>query len=121
MSVQHLTIDDTTTWFQASDRNVFIGDGPDNTERRAIYQIAAAPLREAFEYFERLRFSGAKKEIADKIINEIRSRLRFLVNADSNEDMRVTTVIADPHEIANVAGAAAGAFRCVRGGRKLAV
>ena len=26
MSVQHLTIDDTTTWFQAGDRNVFIGD-----------------------------------------------------------------------------------------------
>jgi len=26
MSVQHLTIDDTTTWYQPSDRNVFIGD-----------------------------------------------------------------------------------------------
>jgi ethanolamine utilization protein EutQ (cupin superfamily) len=26
MSVQHLTIDDTTTWFQAGDRDVFIGD-----------------------------------------------------------------------------------------------
>ena len=26
MSVQHLTIDDTRTWFQASDRQVFIGD-----------------------------------------------------------------------------------------------
>ena len=26
MSVQHLTIDDTTTWFQAGERNVFIGD-----------------------------------------------------------------------------------------------
>lgn len=26
MSVQHLTIDDTHTWFQASDRQVFIGD-----------------------------------------------------------------------------------------------
>ncbi|MDF2773548.1 MAG: hypothetical protein K0S86_3045 [Geminicoccaceae bacterium] len=25
MSVQHRTIDDTTTWFQAGDRNVFIG------------------------------------------------------------------------------------------------
>jgi len=25
MSVHHLTIDDTTTWFQAGDRNVFIG------------------------------------------------------------------------------------------------
>ena len=26
MSVQHLTIDDTRAWFQASDRQVFIGD-----------------------------------------------------------------------------------------------
>jgi ethanolamine utilization protein EutQ (cupin superfamily) len=26
MSVQHLTIDDTRTWFQASDRQVYIGD-----------------------------------------------------------------------------------------------
>jgi ethanolamine utilization protein EutQ (cupin superfamily) len=26
MSVHHLTIDDTRTWFQASDRQVFIGD-----------------------------------------------------------------------------------------------
>jgi hypothetical protein len=26
MSVQHLTIDDTRTWFQASHRRVFIGD-----------------------------------------------------------------------------------------------
>src|SRR5688500_6597276 len=58
-------------------RNVFIGEGAD---RRGIYQIAAAPLREAFEYFERLAFSGSKKEIASKIVQEISSRLRFLVN-----------------------------------------
>ena len=38
---------------------VFIGEGAD---RRAIYQIAAAPLREAFEYFERLEFSGRKRD-----------------------------------------------------------
>ncbi len=58
-------------------RNVFIGEG---AEQRAIYQIAAAPLHEAFGYFERLAFSGSKKEIADKITREIGSRLRFLVN-----------------------------------------
>ena len=58
-------------------RNVFIGEGAD---RRGIYQIAAAPLREAFEYFERLDFTGSKKEIASKIVKEIGSRLRFLVN-----------------------------------------
>ena len=58
-------------------RYVFIGEG---ANRRAIYQIAAAPLREAFEYFERLDFVGSKKEIASKIVKEIGSRLRFLVN-----------------------------------------
>ena len=44
-------------------RYVFIGEG---ANRRAIYQIAAAPLREAFEYFERLDFVGSKKEIAEQ-------------------------------------------------------
>ena len=58
-------------------RNVFIGDG-DN--RRGIYQIAAAPLRDAYAYFEQLQFSGAKREIASKIVKEIGARLRFLVN-----------------------------------------
>ena len=58
-------------------RHVFIGDGD---ERRGIYQVAAAPLRDACAYFERLRFTGAKKEIADKIVKEIGARLRFLVN-----------------------------------------
>jgi len=58
-------------------RNVLIGDG---AEQRAIYQIAAAPLHEACEYFGRLTFTGSKREIADKIVNEIGSRLRFLVN-----------------------------------------
>jgi excinuclease ABC subunit A len=56
---------------------VFVGD---DSDRRGIYQIAAAPLREAYEYFEQLAFTGARKEIADKIVKEIGSRLRFLVN-----------------------------------------
>ena len=58
-------------------RHVFIGEGDD---RRGIYQVAAAPLRDACAYFERLQFAGAKKEIADKIVKEIGARLRFLVN-----------------------------------------
>jgi excinuclease ABC subunit A len=58
-------------------RHVFVGEGE---QRRGIYQIAAAPLREAFQLFEEMRFSGVKKEIAGKIVNEISSRLRFLVN-----------------------------------------
>ncbi|HQR19939.1 MAG TPA: excinuclease ABC subunit UvrA, partial [Burkholderiaceae bacterium] len=58
-------------------RNVFIGEGK---QQRGIWQISAAPLAEAARYFESLHFTGAKKEIAGKIIKEIGSRLRFLVN-----------------------------------------
>jgi excinuclease ABC subunit A len=58
-------------------RNVFIGEG---RQQRGIWQISAAPLAEAARYFAALTFSGAKKEIAGKIVKEIASRLRFLVD-----------------------------------------
>jgi excinuclease ABC subunit A len=58
-------------------RNVFIGEG---NQQRGIWQISAAPLAEASKYFESLAFTGAKKEIASKIVKEIGSRLHFLVN-----------------------------------------
>ncbi|HSQ10318.1 MAG TPA: excinuclease ABC subunit UvrA [Burkholderiaceae bacterium] len=58
-------------------RNVFIGEGK---EQRGIWQISAAPLAEASRYIETVAFSGQKKEIASKIVKEIASRLRFLVN-----------------------------------------
>jgi excinuclease ABC subunit A len=58
-------------------RNVFIGEGE---QQRGIWQISSAPLAEALRYFESVGFAGAKKEIAGKIIKEIGSRLRFLVN-----------------------------------------
>jgi excinuclease ABC subunit A len=58
-------------------RNVFIGEGK---QQRGIWQISAAPLAEAARYFAALTFSGAKKEIAGKIVKEIGSRLRFLVD-----------------------------------------
>jgi excinuclease ABC subunit A len=38
------------------------------------------PLRDTLEFFEHLKLKGAKKEIADRIIKEIVSRLRFLNN-----------------------------------------
>jgi excinuclease ABC subunit A len=43
-----------------------------------IYEISALPLREAQTYFTDLNLKGAKREIADKIVKEISSRLRFL-------------------------------------------
>ncbi len=56
-------------------RFVKVGDGK---QARAIYEISALPLREAQDYFNAIQLKGAKREIADKIIKEIASRLRFL-------------------------------------------
>jgi excinuclease ABC subunit A len=58
-------------------RFVKVGDG---SQQRAIYQVAAMPLRDTLEFFEKLKLKGAKKEIADRIIKEIISRLKFLNN-----------------------------------------
>jgi excinuclease ABC subunit A len=48
--------------------------------RRAIFEIEHATLAECRDYFEALRLEGAKAGIADKIVREIGSRLRFLVD-----------------------------------------
>ena len=56
-------------------RFVKVGDGQ---QARAIYEISALPLRDAQDYFNAIQLKGAKREIADKIIKEIASRLRFL-------------------------------------------
>ena len=58
-------------------RNVMVGSGK---QKRAIYEVAATPLRQTLEFFESLVLTGAKKEIADRIIKEIVSRLKFLNN-----------------------------------------
>jgi excinuclease ABC subunit A len=56
-------------------RFVKVGDGK---QSRGIFEISALPLKEAKEYFEVLELKGAKREIADKIVKEISSRLTFL-------------------------------------------
>jgi excinuclease ABC subunit A len=58
-------------------RYVKVGTGK---QERAIYEIAATPLRETLAFFENLKLTGAKREIADRIIKEIVSRLKFLNN-----------------------------------------
>ncbi|SDV48194.1 excinuclease ABC subunit UvrA [Chitinasiproducens palmae] len=58
-------------------RNVKIGDGDD---ARAIYEVSGVPLRDALGYFQHLELSGAKREIADKVVKEITARLTFLNN-----------------------------------------
>ena len=54
-------------------RHVKIGE-------RAIYEVSGFPLKQALEFFRRLKLSGAKQAIAEKIVNEIVARLNFLNN-----------------------------------------
>ena len=58
-------------------RFVKVGTG---SQERAIYEVAATPLRETLRFFETLKLTGAKREIADRIVKEIISRLKFLNN-----------------------------------------
>jgi len=58
-------------------RFVKVGVG---TQERAIYEVAATPLRETLRFFETLKLTGAKREISDRIVKEIVSRLKFLNN-----------------------------------------
>ena len=56
-------------------RFVKVGEGKSS---RAIYEVSNLPLKASLEYFSSLELKGAKKEIAEKIIREISSRLKFL-------------------------------------------
>jgi excinuclease ABC subunit A len=47
---------------------------------KPIYALSALQLGHALRFFEELALSGAKQAIAEKIVGEIRSRLRFLVD-----------------------------------------
>ena len=58
-------------------RYVKVGNGK---QERSIYEVSAKPLRETLAFFESLKLTGAKREIADRIIKEIVSRLKFLNN-----------------------------------------
>ncbi|MFN8895538.1 MAG: excinuclease ABC subunit UvrA, partial [Betaproteobacteria bacterium] len=71
-------------------RHVFLqhagGEGSDGAPRKGlpIYAIEQATLAEALAYFRGLKLIGAKAEIADKIVREIESRLRFLNDVGLN-------------------------------------
>ncbi|MGV8897881.1 MAG: excinuclease ABC subunit UvrA [Burkholderiaceae bacterium] len=58
-------------------RFVKVGNG---AQQRAIFEVAAMPLRATLAFFEQLELHGAKKEIADRVVKEIISRLTFLNN-----------------------------------------
>jgi excinuclease ABC subunit A len=62
-------------------RHVKIGD---DAQARAIYEVSHLTLRECYEYFDTLQLHGAKAEIADKVVREIRLRLKFLNDVGLN-------------------------------------
>ena len=45
-----------------------------------IHEICDVPLKQALTFFEQIELHGAKLAIADKIVKEISSRLKFLTN-----------------------------------------
>ncbi|HEX7686734.1 MAG TPA: excinuclease ABC subunit UvrA [Burkholderiaceae bacterium] len=55
-----------------------------SAQRKPIYEIEHATLSDCLAYFEQLRLEGARADIADKVVREIRSRLVFLNNVGLN-------------------------------------
>ncbi len=68
---------------RAEARNVFLVDAQTG-EREPIFRIEHFTLRESLVWFERLSLAGAKAEIADKVVREICSRLKFLNDVGLN-------------------------------------
>ena len=58
-------------------RNVFIQDN-------SLPEITCLTIDEAFKLFSNVLLSGTKKEIADRIIKEIKERLEFLIDVGLN-------------------------------------
>ena len=61
-------------------RHVLLGEN----DPQAIYQVEALPLADCLHWFQTLQLSGAKKEIADRIVQEIQARLQFLNDVGLN-------------------------------------
>ena len=62
-------------------RHVFVGEGE---QRQPIYKVSHITLGEALDYFRRLELQGAKADIAARVVNEIRQRLKFLNDVGLN-------------------------------------
>ena len=54
-------------------RNVYV-------DERNLADVTALPIGTSLEFFETLKLSGRRGEIADKIVKEVKLRLQFLVN-----------------------------------------
>ncbi|ANN74336.1 excinuclease ABC subunit UvrA [Bordetella bronchialis] len=72
---------------RAEARHVLIGtEKRDDSERRglAIYEVEGMPLSDCLHWFQELALTGAKQEIAQRIVREIEARLSFLNNVGLN-------------------------------------
>ncbi len=58
-------------------RHVFV-------DQKTLPELTALPVGDAFRYFTKLKFTGSKGKIADKILKELRERFRFLVDVGLN-------------------------------------
>jgi excinuclease ABC subunit A len=58
--------------------------GAEGGQGKPIYEVEHATLSDCLAYFRGLRLQGAKAEIADKVVREIESRLRFLNDVGLN-------------------------------------
>jgi excinuclease ABC subunit A len=59
-------------------RNVFLQQAGSAQKGRPIFEVEHSTLADCLAYFSDLQLEGNKAEIADKIVREIRSRLKFL-------------------------------------------
>ena len=62
-------------------RHVKVGEG---AQARAIFEVSHSTLRECQAYFDSLHMTGAKGEIAGKVVREIGLRLKFLNDVGLN-------------------------------------
>ncbi len=81
MRSHHACTDCNGTRLRREARHVRLGEGD---QARAIYEVNHVTLGEAQAYFQGLQLRGAKAEIADKVVREIGSRLKFLNDVGLN-------------------------------------
>ena len=54
-------------------RNVLVG-------KKGIMDVSQLSIEDAYDFFKKIKFKGNKKIIADKLLKEVNSRLKFLVD-----------------------------------------
>ena len=65
------------TRLREASRHVFINKTP-------LYEVTENSVEDTLNYFQKLKLTGKRKQIADKILKEIQARLKFLVDVGLN-------------------------------------